>query len=114
MTPLALRIPIPAGRFARELLSGDLPALPEDRREATLSFVESRLLALPGPMTVGVGAVALAVGALGTVFGHRRVAGFLGTRPLPVVRDYVRLLRSLSLAFVWETWPDTAPDGGRR
>ena len=25
--------------------------------------------------------------------------------------EYVRLVRSLAYAYVWETWPDTAPDG---
>jgi len=109
--PAGLRVPIPADRFAEQLLRHDLPGLSDERRRQTLAFTQSRLRVLPSPMTVGVGAVAMLVGALGSVIGHRRVAEVLGHRALPVVRDYVRLLRSLSFAYVWETWPDTATDG---
>ncbi|CAN5553804.1 MAG: hypothetical protein H0V69_00555 [Acidimicrobiia bacterium] len=106
-----LRVRIPAGKFAEQLLRHDLPGLSDEQRRQTLAFMESRLRVLPSPMTVGVGAVAGVVGALCAVIGHRRVVGVLARRALPVVRDYVRLLRSLSFAYVWETWPGTAPDG---
>ena len=106
-----LRVSIPAGRFAGALLVNDLPGLPVERRAPTLAFVESRLHALPGPMSVGVGAVAACVGVFGAVVGHARLARFLGRTAVPVIRDYVRLLRSLSLTYVWETWPGTRPDG---
>lgn len=109
--PTGLRVPIPAGRFAEQLLRHDLPQLSDDRRRQTLAFVHSRLDVLPGPMTLGVAAVAVLVGIAGAVVGHGRVAGVLANRALPVVRDYVRLLRSLSFAYVWETWPNTASDG---
>lgn len=109
--PADLRVRIPAGRFAEQLLRHDLPRLSAERRRLTLAFTQSRLHALPAPMTVGVGAVAGAVGVLGSIFGQGRVASLLGRKAVPVVRDYVRLLRSLSFAYVWETWPDTAPDG---
>ncbi len=109
--PTDLRVLIPAGHFADQLLRHDLPQLSEERRRQTLAFMESRLHVLPAPMTVGVGAVAGLVGAIGAIIGHRRLVEVLARRALPVVRDYVRLLRSLSFAYVWETWPDTAPDG---
>ncbi len=41
----------------------------------------------------------------------RRVAGALAGHPLPVVGEYVRLLRSLAYAYVWDTWPDTSVTG---
>jgi hypothetical protein len=46
--------------------------------------------------------------------GRRRVVRLLAARPLPVVGDYVRLVRSLTYAYVWETWPATAADGAAR
>ena len=44
----------------------------------------------------------------------RRVARLLAGRPLPVVGDYVRSVRSLCYTYVWETWPATAADGAAR
>ena len=34
-----------------------------------------------------------------------------GTHPLPLLGEYVRLIRSLGYAYVWETWPQTRPTG---
>ncbi len=97
--------------FCHHLLVVDLPALPPERRAATVAFAVDRAAGLPTPMRVGVGAVAAVVNVAGRVVGFGRVTRVLARRSLPVLGEYVRLLRSLSYAFVWETWPDTAPDG---
>ncbi len=36
---------------------------------------------------------------------------FLVARPLPVLGEYPRLIRSLGYTYVWEHWPDTRPTG---
>jgi hypothetical protein len=102
---------VPALRFADALVAHDLPRLSADRRAAAVAFAQSRLTVLPSPMSFGVGAVGAVVAIVGAIVGHARLAGFLARRPVPVVRDYVRLLRSLSIAYVWETWPDSRADG---
>ena len=43
--------------------------------------------------------------------GPTRVTAFVAGRPVPVLGDYVRLLRTLAYTYVWERWPDTDPDG---
>ena len=62
-------------------------------------------------MRLAVGVVATVVGAVGRVAGTRRLVAVLARRPLPVLGEYVRLVRSLAYAYVWETWPDTAASG---
>lgn len=105
--------PGPIAAFCDELLAQDLPDLPADRRAEVVGFTGRRIAALPSPMRIGVGAVALVVEAVGRVVGRRRVTGLLGARPVPVLGEYVRLVRSLAYAYVWETWPTTTPTGGR-
>ena len=113
-----LRSPIPLGAFVEEfsdrLLAVDLPALPAERRAATAQFARCRICALPSPMYSGITMVAAAVAGAGRLVGQRRVARLLASRSVPIFGDYVRLLRSLSYAFVWETWPSTAADGAPR
>lgn len=103
---------IPAARFADALLASDLPDLGPERREQTIAFIQRRLTNLTGPMAFGVAAVAILVAVLGRLIGPARVIRLFGDRPLPLLGEYVRLLRSLGFAFVWETWPDTTPSGG--
>jgi hypothetical protein len=98
--------------FCASLLAHDLPDLPAERRAEVVAFTSRRVGGLPAPMRLGVGAVALIVGAAGRALGGRRVAALLAGRPLPVVGEYVRLLRSLTYAYVWEAWPATTPTGG--
>jgi hypothetical protein len=97
--------------FSDRLVAYDLPELPAERRAAVVSFAGRRIALLPSPMRLGVGVVAVAVGALGRIVGTGRLAGFLARHPLPVLGEYVRLVRSLAFAYVWETWPATAPNG---
>jgi hypothetical protein len=79
-----------------------------------VAFAGRRIAVLPSPIKLGVGAVAIAVDGLGRVFGLGRLVGLLADRPVPVLGEYVRLVRSLVYAYVWDTWPDTDPDGAPR
>jgi hypothetical protein len=97
--------------FCAQVVAHDLPELPPDRRQQAVEFATRRIAGLPSPMKLAVGAVAGAVGGLSRVAGTRRVAGFLAGHPLPVAGEYVRLVRSLAYAYVWDTWPDTASNG---
>lgn len=100
--------------FSDGVLAADLPGLPPQRRAQTAAFTERRIAGLPSPMKLGVGAVAIAVGAVGRLVGTARLAHILARHPLPILGDYVRLVRSLGYAYVWETWPSTAADGSAR
>jgi hypothetical protein len=100
-----------ATRFAEALVTLELPALPVQRRAETVRFIERRMGSLPEPVALGVSAAAASVNVACRIGGSDRVARLLARRPLPVLGDYARLVRSLAFAFVWETWPDTRPDG---
>jgi hypothetical protein len=110
--------PVPLPRlveeFADRLLVVDLPALTADRRGDAVAFTGSRIAGLPSPMRFVIALVAIVVAAVGRLAGIARVARFLAARPIPVVGDYVRLVRSLAYTYVWETWPSTAADGASR
>lgn len=97
--------------FSDHVIATDLPALPPARRADVVAFAGRRIDGLPSPMKIGVGVVAVVVGGLGRIVGMRKLTGMLTRHPLPVFGDYVRLVRSLSFAYVWETWPSTAADG---
>lgn len=94
----------------RVVLENDLPDLDPVRRDVVTAFVAERLTALPGPMRLGVSVVALVVAAIHSVAGDRSLVK-LSSISLPIVGEYFRLLRSLSYAYVWETWPDASPSG---
>jgi hypothetical protein len=98
--------------FARQVLAHELPGLPPDRLEAVIPFVLRRVDGLPSPIRVGVLLVAVIVrSAMMIPLVGARVPVFLATRPLPVVGEYARLVRSLGFAFVFEEWPDSRADG---
>jgi hypothetical protein len=100
----------PVARFSSNLVAHDLPRLPADRRADAVAFTTRRITGLPAPMAAGVAIVAPIVDGL-TRFGGPRAVRFVARTPLPLVGDYVRLVRSLATAYVWETWPATAADG---
>jgi hypothetical protein len=104
--------PGPIAGFCDRLVAHDLPDLPDDRRAEVVAFAGRRIVGMPTPMRLGVGVVACAVASAGLLVGRTRLTSFLARRPLPVVGDYVRLVRSLTYARVWDTWPDTSPTGG--
>ncbi|MGD9999119.1 MAG: hypothetical protein AB7L17_00345 [Ilumatobacteraceae bacterium] len=111
ISSLALTGPI-VGPFTDRLIQIDLPRLHEDQRAAATDFATRRIAGMPGVVRTGVLAVALPVRiALGSPVAGSAVR-FLARHPLPLVGEYVRLVRSLVFAFVWESWPDTRPDGG--
>jgi hypothetical protein len=101
------------GPFADRLLAADLPALDDHRRAEVSAFTARRVDGMPSVMRIGVVCIAAVVRL--AVAGPRGVAvvGFLARHPLPLLGEYVRLVRSLGYTYVWETWPDTLPDGGQ-
>src|SRR5262245_33430502 len=103
--------PGPVAGFCDRLVAHDLPDLPDDRRAEVVAFAGRRIAAMPTPMRLGVGVVSLAVESAGRLIGRARLTSLLARRPLPLVGEYVRLVRSLAYARVWDTWPDTTPTG---
>lgn len=103
--------PGPIARFSDQLLAHDLPGLSAPQRREVVAFTGRRVAGLPSPMRLGVGVVSLTVAGLGRIVGPARLTAFAARHPLPVLGEYVRLLRSLAYAYVWETWPDTTRDG---
>jgi hypothetical protein len=97
--------------FCDRLVAHDLPDLPAERRSEVVAFAVRRIEHLPSPMRLGVGVVASIVGVAGRLAGTGRVAAVLARHPVPVFGEYVRLVRSLSYAYVWDTWPDTSVSG---
>lgn len=95
------------------LLRHDLPALPVAHRKTVVAFTLRRLDALPQPLFWGVALVVVALRLLTFVIGPRLLL-WIGSQPIPVVSEFFRLVRSLAYSFVWENWPDTAPDGTLR
>ncbi|NNE10917.1 MAG: hypothetical protein HKN41_01575 [Ilumatobacter sp.] len=112
MPTRALRTDGPFGRFADQLLTVELPDLPAERRQDTVGFVCRRACDVPGPLLIGVLALALATGVGQRVAGEARTTSFLRSTRLPFVGELARLVRSLGFAYVWETWPQTSPTGG--
>ena len=105
--------PRTVARFADGLLAADLPRLDRDRRADAVAFIGRRVRVLPSITRLGVLVIAAAVHAIGLVIGHARARRIVLALPLPLLSEYPRLVRSLGYAYVWETWPDTAVDGGR-
>jgi hypothetical protein len=97
--------------FADALLTVDLPHLTSARRSEVVEFIRRRVETMPslthfGVTVIGVLYRILLVAPLGT-----SVIRFLVARPLPILGEYPRLIRSLGYAYIWEHWPDTQPSG---
>lgn len=99
------------GPFADRLLALDLPGLAPQRRQQVIDFTTRRVDSLPSLMRIGVVTIAAAVRVVLVVPGSSGIVRFLARTPLPLLGEYVRLVRSLGYAYIWETWPDTRPDG---
>lgn len=99
------------GPFADRLLALDLPMLDEQRRDQVVSFTARRVDGMPSVMRIGVVTIAAIVRLVMAVPGGDRIVVVLARRQLPLVGEYARLVRSLGYTFIWETWPDTLPDG---
>jgi len=104
----------PVERFAAALLASDLPRLPTQYLDQTVEFIERRVVELPSITRLGVRAIGRTVDLLGMVLGKHRVLETITARPLPLLAEYPRLVRSLGYAYIWETWPSTAADGTPR
>jgi len=99
------------GPFADLLLERDLPSLEPSRRDLVVTFVIRRVDGLPSVMHLGVLLIAALVRLALALPWQQPVIGFMSRTTLPLLGEYPRLVRSLGYAYIWETWPDTAPDG---
>jgi hypothetical protein len=99
------------GPFAHLLLAADLPQLPAERRTEVVGFVQRRAEAVPSFTRFGITVIAVIYRAMMIAPGGRVAARFVATKPVPVLGEYPRLIRSLAYAYVWERWPDTLPGG---
>jgi len=101
------------GSYADRLLANDLPDLPSGQRREVVAFVARRVDSLPSFTRFGVLVIASVFRTLIAVPGGWPVAKLLAAKPLPLVGEYPRLVRSLGFAFVWERWPATTPTGAQ-
>ena len=99
------------GLFADRLLTVELPDLPQPARADTVEFVCRRANQMPSPLRIGLVLVCTGVAFAQRVGGIERTTRFLRDSRLPVLGELPRMVRSLSFAYVWETWPDTSPTG---
>jgi hypothetical protein len=100
--------------FAEHLLTADLPLLPPARRSEVVRFIERRVQTVPSFTRFGITVIGLFYRVLLVVPGGVVLARLLVSKPLPVLGEYPRLIRSLGYAFIWERWPDTLPTGAPR
>jgi len=103
--------PTAVGRFSDALLAADLPALDPTRRRRAVEFIEGRVEVLPSITRIGVRMIGAGVDLACLALGPERALALVTAKPLPLISEYPRLVRSLGYAFIWETWPDTAVDG---
>jgi len=99
------------GQFANCLLTIELPDLPATARAETVAFVSRRANQMPSPLHLGVLLICTGVGFAQRVAGLDRTTRLLQDSRLPLLGELPRMVRSLGFAFIWETWPDTAPSG---
>lgn len=104
-------VPTVVAPVAHELIEVDLPHLAPARRGLVVDFVCRRIEGLPDPTRFAVLMVAAGYRGLLAAPGGTTLVRTVAARSLPLVGEYPRLIRSLATAHVWETWPDTAPDG---
>ena len=99
------------GPFADRLLALDLPELDGARRAEVVAFAARRVDGMPSVMRLGVLVIAAVFRVLLLLPGSSALVRFVARVPLPLLGEYVRLIRSLGYAYVWETWPETQPTG---
>lgn len=99
------------GAFADDLLAAELPDLPSDRRAETVAFACRRAREVPTPLRVGVAVLSTGAALGRRLLGPDRTTAFLRSTSLPFVGELARMVRSLGVAYVWETWPTTSPTG---
>ena len=99
------------GPFADRLLALDLPGLDPSRRAEAVAFAIRRVDGLPSVMRFGVTVIASVVRGMLALPGDEAILRFLARTASPLLGEYVRLVRSLGYAYVYERWPDTRGDG---
>jgi hypothetical protein len=97
--------------FADRLLRLDFPSLPASNRTEVVAFTTRRVETLPSITYLGVVFLAAIVRLVLLLPGSDTTLRFLARTSLPLLGEYTRLVRSLGYAYIWDTWPDTAPDG---
>jgi len=100
------------GHFADQLLVLELPDLSDAQRNDTVAFVCRRADQLPSPLRLGLVMLTCGVAAGQRLVGPDRTTRFLAATTMPFVGELARMVRSLAVAYVWETWPSTTPSGG--
>lgn len=99
------------GVVADRILADMLPNLPPQRRDQTTMFVARRIGTMPDLTRWGVLAIGSVLGALVALPRGWALVRAVMRLPLPLVAEFPRLVRSLAVAYIWETWPATLPDG---
>jgi hypothetical protein len=102
------------GLFADRLLTIELPELPGSARDDTVVFVCRRAGQMPSPLRLGLVLVCAGVALVQRAVGTDRMTRLLQESRLPLLGELPRMVRSLGFAYIWETWPDTAPSGATR
>lgn len=97
--------------FADRLLALDFPGLDAPRRREVVEFTTGRVDGLPSVMHLGVLAIATLFRVAMLLPGRAAIVRIAARTSAPLLGEYVRLIRSLSYAYIWETWPDTRADG---
>lgn len=97
--------------FTQCLLGVDLPGLSSWQRDQVSEFAVFHVDELPSVLRLGCNIIAIPMrGVVALPIGSNVIA-WLIRHPLPLVGEYVRMIRSLAYTYVWEQWPDTLPDG---
>ncbi len=97
--------------FAQRLLRADLPGLSEQQRGEVSDFTVQRVDELPSVLRIGVHLIAAPMRIVVASPGSDRLILWLIRHPLPLLGEYVRMVRSLAYTYIWEQWPNTQPDG---
>jgi hypothetical protein len=96
-------------RYERLVVSELTTTSDPARREKVASFVDGTLHSMPEHLRAALGAASLVLGTYSRVVGHDRPGVHsLDTSPIPQLRQYVRLFRSLVL-FAEQELPTSSP-----
>jgi len=98
--------------FADRFLRDQFGQLETARRIEVVDFITRRVDGMTSLTRAGVLIIGGAYRVLMLVAGWRP-ARLLAATPIPLLGEYPRLVRSLAVAYIWERWPDTMPDGAR-
>jgi len=84
-------------RYERQVVSELTTTSDRERREEVASFVEGALHAMPEHLRVAIGGASVGLGLVSLVGGGRPSVRSLDRSPIPQLRQYVRMFRSLVL-----------------